>query len=326
MMQPMDCTDIKVVLSGLLDDELDTQRRHAAERHVADCADCRRLVDEIESATLLVAADVEREVPARLPEGFEGAVLSRTVFDHSAPSRTIAGSVTNWFGWLAAAACLFLAITIWVMDRRPGAVLGPSGDEIAPPPHQPSARALYLPVGRSSIIEDAAVPGEAAVGAKNPTDRVEAIPASPEMPELAPVHVDHMVSGFIPSQMPRGPSRAESVAAGPQLSRADAEALYAAGLALARLASGETGSFARVEEVRRIAEYDRLLEGLNTAKRNLTPVDRGPVLAAESVLWRIVNGPVSLADLDDLRSTVREADLPDQLMKLSESVEPLLSL
>lgn len=112
----LDCTDIRALLSGIVDDELPADGRHRAERHLADCAACRHLVDEAEGLDALVALEGAELVPDRLPRGFEGAVLGRTVFDqprHGSYFR----QWTTWAGWMAAAAAIVLAVVIWASDH-----------------------------------------------------------------------------------------------------------------------------------------------------------------------------------------------------------------
>jgi hypothetical protein len=117
----MDCTDVKVLLSGLIDDEVDAEARHAAERHLVECAACRALLGEAEALTPLIAADVapngEGDGDDALPPELVGAVLARTVY--AAPPASGGVSWTNWLGWLAAAAALALAISLWMMDLGP---------------------------------------------------------------------------------------------------------------------------------------------------------------------------------------------------------------
>ena len=56
----LDCTDIQAMLSALVDGELDADRRHGAERHLAGCQACRTLLSEAEGLELLVAAAAGR--------------------------------------------------------------------------------------------------------------------------------------------------------------------------------------------------------------------------------------------------------------------------
>ena len=116
VMKSLDCTDIKALLSALVDDCVESDTRHQAERHLADCQSCRTLIDEAEAAEAMVAASVgDLVLFDTLPDGFKANVLARTVYadDKSYhPQRW-----TTWLGWLAAAASLALALTIWVVDN-----------------------------------------------------------------------------------------------------------------------------------------------------------------------------------------------------------------
>jgi anti-sigma factor RsiW len=119
----LDCTDIKAMLSPLIDGELADADRHRAERHLAGCAACRDLVSETERTEAIVAAAVELDT--ELPEGFEEAVLLRTVVAHRSRARRFRATL----GWLAVAAAVMLVLTLWVIVRggwtteRPGSIL-----------------------------------------------------------------------------------------------------------------------------------------------------------------------------------------------------------
>jgi hypothetical protein len=118
-MRTSDCTDIKVLLSALVDDQIDAEGRYAAERHLAECEACRRLMEQAESLDALVSADIRRLVdPRGLPAEFERQVLARTV--RAQEPQPYLRQWTTWTGWLAAAAALALAVAIWIADRRVG--------------------------------------------------------------------------------------------------------------------------------------------------------------------------------------------------------------
>ena len=58
-MDTMDCTDIKALLSGLVDGVVPDGQRHVAERHLAGCGTCRGLLDEAEAVNRLIVLDAE---------------------------------------------------------------------------------------------------------------------------------------------------------------------------------------------------------------------------------------------------------------------------
>ncbi len=112
----MDCTDIKALLSALLDDHLDAPALHRAERHLAECRSCRNFVGEAERNERLIAEEAASAFSGDgPPEGFEQAVLGRTI--HAHPLRPLL-SWTAWLGWVAAAAALLLVLTTWQLDRN----------------------------------------------------------------------------------------------------------------------------------------------------------------------------------------------------------------
>jgi anti-sigma factor RsiW len=80
-MNALDCTDIKALLSALIDDQLDEHTRHQVERHLAECDACRAQVNEHERLDALVAMSAELSAHGSpgLPRGFEQTVLAQTV-------------------------------------------------------------------------------------------------------------------------------------------------------------------------------------------------------------------------------------------------------
>ena len=141
----MDCTDIKALLSAIVDGELAADQRHRAERHLAECADCRTVVGDTEHADMLVAIAVG---PGgghadRLPEGFEAAVLARTVFAGRRDSA--AYRLRSWLGWLAAAASIVMAVVLWPVDRSPR-------------PTEPASLRTFLCSSRGQCTPDEPVP------------------------------------------------------------------------------------------------------------------------------------------------------------------------
>lgn len=271
-MDTMDCTDIKALLSALADDELDHARRHVAERHLAECRDCRLLLDQAEALDQAIVADTAGLTAEALPDGFEDAVLGRTIFRGSL--RPYGRMWTTWVGWVAAAASLALAITIWRVDRSGGA-------DASPPRHIDIAR----------------------------------IPTTP--PDSAPWLSGEVAMGMVSSDAP-APARAESGPAFATITGEDADVLYAASLLLETLLDAEATSFAEVEEIRQVAEYDQILPRLAAARRRLSATDQTAVLAAESILLRVVRGPISREDVAQIRQTLQDLDLAGLLNAISE--------
>ncbi|MHC4991654.1 MAG: zf-HC2 domain-containing protein [Planctomycetota bacterium] len=113
-MRQLDCTDIRVMLSGLVDDELESTERHEAERHLAQCKRCRELLNEAEGLDELVQLETGERVCETLPDDFEERVLDRTVRTRG---RSYWRHWNSWAGWAAAAASLAFAATIWLVDR-----------------------------------------------------------------------------------------------------------------------------------------------------------------------------------------------------------------
>lgn len=284
-MTNLDCKDIKAMLSGLVDDEVDPGTRHAAERHLADCRGCRDLLNEAESVHQMIALDAQRSLwPVGLPSGFQDAVLGKTVY---AEAYNLAGRRwTSWLGWVAAAACLMLALSIWSMNQQ---TIGPSIGPIVASNDRSTAK---LAQHTKSWTYDGPVPG--LLDAQTARD------------------IDTQLALYDPS--PAGLERG----GGSMISRDDAEALFAASNLLAMLAQADLGSFAAVEKIRQIAEYDDLPNRLAEARQRLTAEDRLVVLAAESVLLRIINGPINLDDLKLLRDSAGSMELSAHVQAISD--------
>ncbi len=266
--KPCDCTDIKALLSALIDDRLDAAARHGAERHLAGCPACRDLLDQAERNEALIAAGVGAGAP--LPEGFEAAVLART----ARAARGRPGSVSTWFGWVAMAASVFLVLWMWVSDRQSAPRPAPEGTRSTQMVHYTTGPQL-----RSWTLEG-------------------------DLPVDALIHLES------------APDAALADARG-GLSRTDAETLESASLMLALLEGADVRSFDDLEEVRRATEYDELLPRMALARRSLAARDQPLMLAAESILYRVLSGPVSLEDARELRETVTRLDMARRLNDLA---------
>ena len=269
--QALDCTDIKAMLSALIDDEADDADRYRAERHLAGCKECRELISEAERNDALVAAAVAGDdLPGGIPAGFEAAVLARaTGVDRIGAARRW----TVWLGWFTAAAVILLSAALWWLDR-PQTMTGPLA--VAPP----TARSTWI---RPVVNEVAQYPMDAPAAALSPTRRVE---------DPAPTTIS-------------------------SLTRDDAETLEGVSLLLAMVRLSDDDGFAGIERARKVIEYDELLPRLSVARANLPAEDRPPVLAAESMLYRIVRGPLSVADVREMRQTISRLDLPRQIDAIS---------
>ena len=185
----MDCTDIKAMLSGLIDGEVDPTTRHDAERHLAGCESCRRMVDEAERLDEKVATEASSyQAAGGWPSACEGAVLSATVY---ADGRRAPGRWTTWLGWLAAAAALALAVTVWVLERQgvPRVVIPEVVANAGSSPRVIQATYRPGPELRSSVY-DGELPAETLVGSVLTREDAESLDAASQLlgllPETAP--------------------------------------------------------------------------------------------------------------------------------------------
>ena len=295
----MDCTDIKALLSAIIDGELAADRRHGAERHLAGCADCRTLVSLAEHGDALVAAAVglDGDHADRLPEGFESAVLARTVFAQRRDSAAYRWH--SWLGWLAAAASVVMAVVLWPTDRSPGtddrAGIRAVARSYPPGPEIESWTIDELPTGAAPRTR--LVVNEVALYPFDTDGRSWESPAA--------VHTATAFDG--------GEGH---------LSRDGVDTIESVSLVLAMLQNADDESFVDVEHARRFMEYEQLLPRLAVTRRQLSPGHKPVILAAESMLYRIVRGPLSLDDVRELRQTIARLDLPGRISAITGGRQP----
>jgi hypothetical protein len=139
---------------------------------------------------------------------------------------------------------------------------------------------------------------------------------------------------MVPEELLEAPPLAEMTPARPAgagpaisaVSRDDSETLSSAALLMSMLSQSDLTSFADAEQIRRIVEYDELLPRLAEARDRLPETDRQLVLVAESMLTRIVFGPLAMEDVRDMHDTVRRLDLARRLESISERWVPAETL
>jgi len=158
------CETIREEFSALLDNELDAETRSLVEEHLANCADCLRVLDGYKKVSDLYAA--QRRIAA--PPGFEQAV-ARAVRPRVLPlllrraSRPLAA---------AAAAALIVGALMWVRQVPDTPQIARNQDA------QPMAAA---PAEMRIMSSEAAPPPPAAQTSPQP---VAASPAAPETMNL----------------------------------------------------------------------------------------------------------------------------------------------
>ena len=314
-----DCTDIKATLSGLVDDQVDAETRHLAERHLASCAACRALVSEAEGLDDLIAMDASMLAPATLPSGFADAVLNRTVF---ARAYEQAGwNWTSWLGWVAAAACLTLAASIWILDRQTLPRSSTAGSEFAmnhAEGRQPSRLAAANDSGLRSWTFDGSL--EPSVFRASNAEYV-AVDSHFALDDATRDSIDEQLALAQPS-----PSAVSDMLKRSAISPADSDTLHNTAVLIDMLGDSDLSNFADVNRVREIAAYDELPERLADVRARLRPADRATVMAAESILLRIVNGPMDLNDLRMLRETAVSLRLATQIGAISAGRDASTSL
>ena len=331
-MNNMDCQDIKALLSALVDDEVDAPTRHRAERHVAGCAACRTLLDDAERLDGLMASEsAALTIGAALPAGFEAAVIERAEFQQRSLRRTM----VTWTGWFAAAASLVLAVMIWSFDRQNfitrdlnlAAATPNADDEVRVPAPTASggdrsATSMVRTAGyqRRSWTFDGDLPQDAlqTAGADSPADAATSVPT---MSRVQPATIDPAFDDAARDAGHVGRAAA-ALAAGPtSLSNADVRTLHSVSLLMETLEQSDLNSFAEVERIRQITEYDELLPKLASMKQRLSASDRAVVRIAESILMRIVRGPVTEQVARELWSDASDLRLSESLHVIGDRNE-----
>jgi len=352
-----DCRDVAALVSGLLDDELPPETRHQAERHIAACSTCTALLDEAESLNDLVAPAIEDV--SGLPGGFADAVLDQTVRLPAPPARL---SRWGWTGWFAAAASLVLAATVWFVgpDGRPverveNRVATANGDrnpvDSASSPDQATSRApeqrqvqvnLGMPattdgstghyglqrVAVSSIADDYNLyrqRPEERPAARRPTGDESSDEDSMTVIHPNPVNSNPTMGRSDDGDAVGGTKTLGGISEPPAvhvLARDDRDTVYRVMLLLEMLSETEEDSLRTAEQMRQIAEYDGMLDKLAMARQRLDAADRAALFIAESILVRVVHGPVGLSDMREMRSMVDSYDLLGRLRGLSGDGDP----
>lgn len=329
-MKHMDCQDIKALLSALVDDEVDASTRHRAERHLAGCAACRRLLDEAESLDKLVAGESAALVGSALPAGFEATVIERAAQQRQGARRVL----VTWTGWFAAAACLILAVLIWSFDRQLliDRNLNLAATDLVPPDgargtiDSNSTANVVRTAGyqRRSWTFDGDLPNDALVTDvldDGITSSDDGASADLTLSRVQPPSVNPAFVGGAPDAGAVGRAAAALAAGESNLTSEDVRTLHSVSLVMETLELADLNSFAEVERIRRITEYDELLPRLEELKPRLSAADRAAVRIAESILLRIVRGPITEQSARELRADASDFGLSQSLHAIGNRFE-----
>lgn len=298
-MKPMDCTDIKALLSALIDDCVESDTRHLAERHLADCNSCRTLLDEAEAAEAMVAASVDNLAPLdTLPDGFKANVLARTVYADEKSFHP--HHWTTWLGWLAAAASLALALTIWVVDNS-GNLHGPNTQTANIDAHSNDTNDLTGQESQGSTSNYLVDDSRASFAELN---RISMMPASLRQS-----------SGFTKPTLQLS-----------SLTLDEIDTLDQTAQLLMMLAQAPEQSLIEIERIKRIAEYDELLPKLSMLRAKLAQEDRSNTYAAELVLQRIMHNTLGIHDVQEMRNAISELNLPSLIDEIASFARRATSL
>ena len=97
----------EAVITDYVDDTLDPSSRANVERHLAECVECRRLVDDFGEIRRIASSLDERQPPARAWARLERAI--RIEAEHAQEVSTPRSAFRQWIGFAAAAAVLVIA-------------------------------------------------------------------------------------------------------------------------------------------------------------------------------------------------------------------------
>lgn len=302
----MDCKDIAALLSGLIDATVEADVRHRAERHLAACMACAELLSKAESldAMMMVGLDEVEE----FPEGLERAVLAQT---------TRAGAIRlgghRWFaitGWLAAAASLALAATMWMTQ---GGSADSRGEVVKGGRSVDHTYYTMRPEQRSALSDAYLVMHENEIVAEQPSSTGAGV-NSGVLTALA-LGVESATSLAVVLDRPMyftGKLR---------LRRSDEETLFHLAELLERLEAFDGGSMKIVDDLRRTIESEGLIDSVARTRQRLPDEQRFSIYAAESILWRLVNGPVDEGDVGEMHQMMQSLDLVSRIDRISGRVD-----
>ena len=109
-------TDWTDQLSDYLDDELDAADRTALEAHLASCADCSSVLNDLRRVVLTAQSAPSREPSADLWSGISAQIAASSSAEHRVVEIT-RRRVSFTLGQLAAAAVLLIAVSGWLTFR-----------------------------------------------------------------------------------------------------------------------------------------------------------------------------------------------------------------
>jgi anti-sigma factor RsiW len=105
----------EIAINDYVDGALSAGERTDVERHLAQCAECRALVDDLREIRRATATLEQREPPVRAWRRIERAIQLEQ--EHRAAARATRSRMTDW-RYLAAAAVLVIATIVGLQFRR----------------------------------------------------------------------------------------------------------------------------------------------------------------------------------------------------------------
>ncbi|WP_428937140.1 anti-sigma factor family protein [Fontivita pretiosa] len=132
------------------DGELSAEQRVAVESHLADCPQCRALLEELREISRVLATAPMREMPQRAMSRMYGS-WHKAIAVRAAQQRE--RSVRRLAEWLTAAAAAVLAVAVLHSRTHPSDVLGPSNARNGASADEPIPLVAMLPPAEEASSE-----------------------------------------------------------------------------------------------------------------------------------------------------------------------------
>ncbi len=116
----MSCEEVRELLDGYVDGELDLVTSLQFDRHLSECASCRAFCQQYERFNRAVQAHIPR---FGAPAGLEQKIRAQLGYGKQIPARTAGRAFSGWRPWAIAAALIGLLVSSAILFtlRRPAA-------------------------------------------------------------------------------------------------------------------------------------------------------------------------------------------------------------
>ena len=323
-MKRMEYADIKALLSPLIDGELDPETMLAVERTLAECDKSRALVNEAEALNDLIARDAVDLGGAdnALPAGFADAVLNQTVRTEYVAPTPYFRQWTTWSGWFAAAACLALAVTIYVRNATPTNPGMSSDESIA---MNDDALDAIRPGDASSFTNAPSLTQFAGLFQTHNGLQPVGHPLIESGAEVTTIEVDDTIQVDPAEQFFSGADLRHMQSAF-TLSSPDVQTLDQVARLMDTIAHLDLNDDHAIAAMRSQIADQQLVPRLEEVRDHLQHLDQTPVYSAESILRTLIDEDTDVDALQRTRTDVQQMELPTQIRQISDRVSARLDL